>query len=54
MDVLRRVREWRASRKADREAVARAQEEARRAGDEPPQSMGEIVANVAARYPPPP
>jgi hypothetical protein len=54
MNLFRRVLEWRASRKADREAIAREREEALRAGDEPAQSMSETVMSAAAKFPPQP
>jgi hypothetical protein len=54
MHLLRRLRERRAAKRADREAIAQARAENRRAGDEQPQSQTETVENAAGRFPAPP
>ncbi|HUK98494.1 MAG TPA: hypothetical protein VLV46_12615 [Gaiellaceae bacterium] len=53
MSLLRRLKEWRAARRADREAVARAREESRRAGERPPRSLADTVEDAAGRFPGP-
>ncbi len=53
MKLLDRLKERRAEKRADREAIAKAAEESRRAGDDEPRSMSETVDDVAGRYPPP-
>lgn len=52
MGLVGRFRRWRAGKKEDRQAIARAAREARRAGDEPPTSMSDTVEDVAGRFPP--
>jgi hypothetical protein len=53
VNPIRRFKNWRAAKKADREAIADAAREARRAGDEPPRTVSETVADVADSFPPP-
>jgi hypothetical protein len=52
MGLIERFKVWRAAKQEDRAAIARALQEERRAGDEPPESLSETVENVAGEYPP--
>ena len=54
MKLFERLRQRRAEKRADREAVARAAQESRRAGDDQPRSIGEAVDDVAGQFPPAP
>jgi len=54
MKLLQRLKGKRAEKRADRNAVARAAEQSRRAGDDQPRSMSETVGDVAGQYPPAP
>jgi hypothetical protein len=53
MKLIERFKARRAAEKEDQEAIARAQQEERRAGDDPPRSQGETVGDVADTFPPP-
>ena len=53
MSPIKGFREWRAAKKEDRAAIARALQQERRAGDEPPASLSETVHDVADTFPPP-
>ena len=53
MNPIERFKAWRAAKKEDQEAIARARQEERRAGDDPLRSQGEIVEDVADTFPPP-
>ncbi len=52
MKLLERLKQRRADKRADREAVARAAQESRRADDDQASSLSETVEDVAGRYPP--
>jgi hypothetical protein len=52
MRLLKRLKERRAEKEADREAIGRAAEESRRAGDDQPRSISETVNDAAGQYPP--
>lgn len=51
MKLLERLKHKRAEKRADREAVARAAQESRRAGDDQPRSISETVDDVAGQFP---
>lgn len=50
--LIERFKAWRAAKTEDRAAIARALQEERRAGDEPPKSLSETVGNAAGEFPP--
>jgi hypothetical protein len=50
--LIERFKAWRAAKKEDRAAIARALQEEQRAGDEPPKSLSETVGNAAGEFPP--
>jgi hypothetical protein len=50
--LIERFKAWRAAKNEDRAAIARALQEERRAGDEPPKSLSETVENAAGEFPP--
>jgi hypothetical protein len=52
MGLIKRFRAWRAAKKEDRAAIAQAQQEQLRAGDEPAKSLSETVDDVAGTFPP--
>jgi hypothetical protein len=52
MSLIKRYWAWRAAKKEDRAAIARALQEQRRAGDDPPKSLSETVGDVADSFPP--
>jgi hypothetical protein len=53
MNVLKRLRERRAQKKQDREAVALASQELRRAGDDPtPEQLDAAADRAASQFPP--
>jgi hypothetical protein len=52
VSLLGRLKNWRAAKKADRRAIARAASEARRADDEPTKSTTDTVDDVAGTFPP--
>jgi hypothetical protein len=52
MGLIERFKAWRAAKKEDRAAIARALHDERRAGDEHPKSLGETVENAAGEFPP--
>jgi hypothetical protein len=52
MGLFERFKAWRAAKKEDRAAIARALQEERRAGDEPPKSISDTVEDVAGEFPP--
>ena len=52
MKLLERLKQRRAEKQADSEAIATAAQESRRAGDDPPTSLSEIVEDAAGQYPP--
>jgi hypothetical protein len=54
MGLLARLKRRRAEQRADREAIARAEQETRRAGDDEPRSLGETLNEAAGQFPPPP
>ena len=54
MGLLERIKRRRAEKKADKEAIATAFREERRAGDEPPRSISDTVEGAAGEFPPPP
>ena len=49
--LIERFKAWRVAKKEDRAGIARALQEARRAGDEPPKSLSETVENAAGEFP---
>jgi hypothetical protein len=51
MHLLERLKEWRASRREERDAIARAHQEQARAGDEPERSQADTVEDVANQFP---
>ncbi|HXK13660.1 MAG TPA: hypothetical protein VNH45_03915 [Gaiellaceae bacterium] len=51
MALIERFKAWRVAKKEDRAGIARALQEARRAGDEPPKSLSETVENAAGEFP---
>jgi hypothetical protein len=51
MNLFQRLRVWRAARKEDERAIATAQQELARAGDEPTRSQEETVEDVAGSFP---
>jgi hypothetical protein len=53
MGLFDRLEAWRAAKREEREAIVEAADEARRAGDEPPRSLGETVDDAAGTMPPP-
>ncbi len=54
MGLLKRLKERRAAKRADREAIAEAGQQARRAGDDEPRSISETVDDAAGQFPPAP
>jgi hypothetical protein len=50
--LIERFMAWRAARKEDRVATARALQQEQRAEDEPARSLSETVEDVAGEYPP--
>ncbi len=54
MKLFQRLKERRAEKRADRDAVATAAGESRRAGDDAPRSMSETVEDAAGQFPPAP
>lgn len=52
MGLLKRFLAWRAERREDRAAIARASSELMRAGDEPVESQSETVDAAFERLPP--
>jgi len=53
MSILKRLRERRAEKKQDREAIAQASRERRRAGDEPtPEQLDAAADRAASQFPP--
>jgi hypothetical protein len=54
MKLLERLKERRAEKRGDREAIAKAAQETRRADDDQPRSISETVEDAAGRYPPAP
>jgi hypothetical protein len=50
--LIERFRAWRAARKQDRAAIARAVQQQRRADGEPVRSLSETVEDVAGEHPP--
>jgi hypothetical protein len=52
MSLFERFKAWRAAKKEDRTAIARALDQERRAGDEPPRPISETVEDVAGEFPP--
>jgi hypothetical protein len=50
--LIERFKAWRAARKEDRAATARALQQRQRAGDEPTRSLSETVDDAAGEYPP--
>jgi hypothetical protein len=52
VNLIRSFKNWRAEKKADREAIAQAVRESRRAGDEQPRKVSDTVADVADSFPP--
>ena len=52
MGLLKRLKQRRDAKRADREAMAEAAREARRAGGDQPRSISETVADVAGQFPP--
>jgi len=51
MNLIGRLQSWRAAQKEDQRAIALAQQEMLRAGDEPARSQEETVEDVAGRFP---
>jgi hypothetical protein len=52
MRLLKRLKERRAEKQADREAIAKAAQEMRRTGDDETKSISETVNDVAGQFPP--
>lgn len=52
MGLMGRFKAWRAAKKEDRAAIARALQQERRAGDEPSKSLSETVEDAAGEFPP--
>jgi len=53
ISILKRLRERRAEKKQDREAIAQASRERRRAGDEPtPEQLDAAADRAASQFPP--
>lgn len=50
--LIERFKAWRAARKEDRAATARALQQGQQAGDQPARSLSETVEDVAGEYPP--
>jgi hypothetical protein len=52
VELWERLKSWRASRREEREALARARQEQLRAGDEPQRSQADVVEDAAGQFPP--
>jgi hypothetical protein len=54
MKLRERLKQRRAERRVDREAIAGAAQQSRRAGDDQLRSISETVDDAAGQFPPPP
>jgi len=52
VNFLERLKAWRAGRNEERDAIAQAEREQLRAGDEPERSQADVVEDVAGQFPP--